>query len=320
VSTPLVTVVVPTFNYGRFLGEALASIRAQTVRDRELLVIDDGSTDDTPAVLARHAAPDLVARRTDRIGVAAARALGRDHARGRYVAYLDADDLWRPTYLERQLALLEAEPEVGFSFTDFVRTEGGRPLPETNFDLVRGLRALPTRPARGGGGRVLEGDTFARLAPLSDLPGWLQTTVYRREALAGVRPKPGGQDAEDLYWQLQVYRRARAGYVDEPLVEVRRHGGNSYTRGDAIRDGVLATVQQAARDLDLAPAERAVLHRRIGDECLRRGYRWFWAHDARRAAHYYWRALRWPGTTLDSLAHLAALPLLPLLPRREPAF
>ncbi|HEX5631657.1 MAG TPA: hypothetical protein VFX50_00445, partial [Gemmatimonadales bacterium] len=213
-----------------------------------------------------------------------------------------------------------AEPAVGFSFTNFERSENGAILPATNFDLVHGLRELPARPARGGGGRVLEGDPFALLAPLSELPGWIQTSVYRREALAGVRPKPGPQDAEDLYWQLQVYRRAGAAYIDAPLVEVRRHGGNSYTRGDAIREGVLRAVRQAAGDLPLADAERALLRRRIGSEYRRLGYRHFWAHDAGRAARYYWHALRWPGSAGDALAHLAALPLLPLLPRREPAF
>jgi glycosyltransferase involved in cell wall biosynthesis len=320
-SGPRVSVVVPTYNYGRFLGDALDSIRSQTFRDHETIVVDDGSTDaETPAVLARFAGPGLTVVRTDRVGVSRARLEGAARARGTLVAWLDADDLWRPTYLERQVALLDAEPEVGFTFTNFERSEDGRILPDTNFDLVEGFRTVPARPARTPGAFVLDGDAFALLAPLGELPGWVQATVLRRAVVEGLRPKPGGMDAEDLYMQLQVYRRARGAFVDAPLVEVRRHGTNSYGSGDRIREGVLEVVQLALRDPGLAPAHRAVLARRVGAEWRRRGYRWFWSHDAGRAARHYANALRWPGGRLNALVHLACLPLLPLLPRRDPAF
>jgi hypothetical protein len=252
--------------------------------------------------------------------VSRVRALGASIARAPLVAWLDADDVWRPTYLERQVAVLEAEPDVAFTFTNFVRTEYDAVLPETQFDHCPELRMLPVRPARAGGAKVIEEDAFTALAPFAELPCWIQATVHRKAVLDGVRPKPGGMAAEDLYFQMQVYTRGRAAFIEDPLVEVRRHGANSYSSSDQVREGVLAVVQQVEREVSLTPTQRFLLRRRIGAEFCRRGYRYFWVHDARRATRYYVQALRWPGTWRNALAHLALLPTLPLLPRRDPKY
>src|SRR5579883_2718722 len=90
---PLVSVVIPTYNYGHFLGRALASVFAQTYAPIECIVVDDGSTDDTPAVLAQYGDRVRVIKR-QRGGPAAARNAGVEAAKGEFVAFLDADDWW----------------------------------------------------------------------------------------------------------------------------------------------------------------------------------------------------------------------------------
>ena len=109
---PLVSVVVPTYNYGRFIGETLDSLRAQTYAGWECLVVDDGSTDDTEEVVARAAAADPRVRylRQPNQRQAVAKNTGLAEARGRYVQFLDADDLLEPRKLERQVEFLEATP------------------------------------------------------------------------------------------------------------------------------------------------------------------------------------------------------------------
>ena len=318
---PLVSVIMPTYNHGRYIADAVHSILNQTFGDFEIVVVDDGSTDDTPAILARVADPRLRVVRQENAGTPVARNRGRAEARGQYIAWLDSDDLWRPTFLERHLAVLEAEPELGFSFANFVRFADGELLPGTQFDLVPRLRQLPTRAARGGGARVIEMDTFAALAPCPDVPGWMQASLYRRAAMEGCQSRRGVRPAEDLYLLLQIYARGMpAAYLDEVLIEVRRHGKNSYNSGDQIREAVLRTLHLVNADIALSPTQREILHRRIGDEYCRRGWRHFWSHDTGRARQYYTDSLAWPGTKVAALTHLAMLPFLPLLPRREPVF
>lgn len=109
---PRISVVIPTHNYGAFVGRAIQSVLDQTQRVHELVVVDDGSTDNTADVLADFA-PRITALTTQGVGVSAARNLGARHTSGDYLAFLDADDAWLPTKLERQLPLFGDVPNVG---------------------------------------------------------------------------------------------------------------------------------------------------------------------------------------------------------------
>lgn len=113
-SHPTVSVIVAAYNYGRYLAACLDSLCAQTFVDWEAVIVDDGSTDDTPQVVARYL-PDERIRYlcTDHVGQPAAKNHGIRAASGRYVAFLDADDVWLPEKLEKQVRLLDEKPEVG---------------------------------------------------------------------------------------------------------------------------------------------------------------------------------------------------------------
>lgn len=115
-SAPLVSCIVPVFNGERFLGEALDSILGQTYRPLELIAVDDGSTDGTPEVLAGYA-DRLKCIRQENAGGAKARNRGLDEARGDFVAFLDADDLWHPDKLTLQLARLNNRPDLDVCLT-----------------------------------------------------------------------------------------------------------------------------------------------------------------------------------------------------------
>ena len=111
--TPLVSVITPAFNAGRYIGETIASVQGQTWRDWELLVVDDGSSDDT-ADRVREFLWDRRIRLLSQsnCGVSAARNAGLRLARGSYIAFLDADDAWKPENLERKLHALTTTPSV----------------------------------------------------------------------------------------------------------------------------------------------------------------------------------------------------------------
>lgn len=108
-----VSVVTPTYNRSRFLLEAVASVLAQTYADLELIIVDDGSVDDTRKVLEPFLADNRVRYfYQENQGQSYARNLALEHAVGDYIAFLDSDDMWAPDKLEKQLAILRARPEV----------------------------------------------------------------------------------------------------------------------------------------------------------------------------------------------------------------
>src|SRR5437660_725329 len=116
---PAVSVILPVYNRAAFLEQAFDSIRSQRFRDWELVVIDDGSMDDTPAAVARLAAGiDRPVRyvRQENQGAYGARNTGLDLAAGRYIAFFDSDDVWLPGYLESAAAALDSNPDVDWVF------------------------------------------------------------------------------------------------------------------------------------------------------------------------------------------------------------
>jgi glycosyltransferase involved in cell wall biosynthesis len=123
---PEVSVVIPAYNAERTLGETLQSALSQTLDDLEVIVIDDGSTDSTADVAESAGDQRVRVVRVTNGGVARARNRGIHEARGQFIALLDADDIWRPAKLERQVTLLRARPEVGVCFTAAVRIDADR--------------------------------------------------------------------------------------------------------------------------------------------------------------------------------------------------
>jgi glycosyltransferase involved in cell wall biosynthesis len=126
---PQVSIIVPTYNYGRYIGETLESLRSQTLDDWECIAVDDGSTDDTRAALAGYAAGDARIRYVWQTNAkqAAARNNGLRQARGKYIQFLDADDLLEREKLARQVDFLEAHPEVDVVYANVRYFDFDRP-------------------------------------------------------------------------------------------------------------------------------------------------------------------------------------------------
>jgi glycosyltransferase involved in cell wall biosynthesis len=142
---PRITVVIPAHNAGRYLAEAIASVQRQTCPATELIVINDGSTDDTTQV-AGSFGDDLLCVSQPHQGAAAARNLGVEMAKGDYIAFLDADDIWSPAKVERQMEALDDPhpPDIVFGWIDqFLSPELGKlgDLPTSPTPLQPGLCA-----------------------------------------------------------------------------------------------------------------------------------------------------------------------------------
>jgi glycosyltransferase involved in cell wall biosynthesis len=204
---PTVSVVIPTRGRPVLLAEAVASALGQTVRDLEVIVVEDGSREARVVVEGRRD-PRLTYIWQSAQGVSAARNAGVAAARGEWVAFLDDDDLWRPTKLEQQLQLAAQQPDVSLVHTDYIRT--------TTAGEYRG------RPRRGDlptSGEMLD-------ALVRSPPGFILTSsvLVRRDcaiACGGFNPEIAV--CEDYEFLLRIATLHSFGFVGEPLTIYRRH-------------------------------------------------------------------------------------------------
>lgn len=312
---PAVSVVIPSHNYGHLVRQAVSSVLMQTHEDLECIVVDDGSTDDTQDVLARIPDPRLrVVRHKQNLGVSAARNTGLDNARGAFLAFLDADDLWSPHYLQRQVALMRAEPDVGISFADAWRSDIKYGFfPKTYLDWMPELWQPPHRPARHGEGYVYEADAFCSLVRFQIFPYQLDTKLIRSEVVNGERPirfPVGVRYGQDKHFLLRCYMRTKVGFIPEPLAEQRRHPTNSTKRPHrAVDVPILSSLLHES----MTKTQRRALLERIGQAHRAEGYRAVHRRALGSAFASYAKSLQYPRRRVAALGRMAALPFLPWL-------
>jgi len=124
---PLVSVIIPTYNRAYILGSAIESVLSQTFRDFELIIVDDGSSDDTEKLVKKY--PSIIyVRHSSRKGVAAARNTGIKASRGKYIAFLDSDDVFTRKKLEKQLEFLEKHPDYKLVQSEEIWFKGSKRL------------------------------------------------------------------------------------------------------------------------------------------------------------------------------------------------
>src|SRR5581483_5065364 len=309
----LVSVIIASHNFGQYITEAVMSILTQGIDDIEVIVVDDASTDNTREELARITDPRLRTEFLGKVGVGAARNHGLRVARGRFIGYLDADDRWCPAKLKAQIDVLCSEPDVGFVFTNFVRFDENGRHPNTQFDIIPELFDLPLRESKAGHARVIEADALVSLVATRQFPAWIQTALIRADLTRGIEFPEDMRLSQDYCYMLRIYSVARAAFLEEPLVEVRRHLSNSYRRPEEKLKPDIDALSRVAREVRDASQRDAIL-RRLGRAWLSLGHHHFWRREARPAVDAYVEAMQMPGSKLNALKHLAALPLLPLLP------
>jgi glycosyltransferase involved in cell wall biosynthesis len=208
--TPLVSVVVPTHNRSGLLAQTLRSVLWQRGVDLEVLVVDDGSTDDTAEVVAALGDPRVrLLRHATPQGVSAARNRGVAAAAGRWLAFCDDDDLWAPDKLARQLA---AAQETARSWVY---------VGEVHVDLRRQVvgGAPPLPPER----------LLARLPRANVVPGGCSGVLVRRDALVDDEPFDGRRYRHFADWDLwlRLAQKGPPAWVASPLVGYRIHPGNA---------------------------------------------------------------------------------------------
>ncbi len=242
-SEQLVSVVIPAYNAEETLDETLCSVRAQTHGNLEIIIVDDGSTDTTCALAERHAAADprVQLLHQPNSGVAAARNAGWQQARSAFIAFLDADDLWASTKIERQLQALQAAgPRAGLAYAWTVQIDPGGFM------------------GRCYGGIHHQGDVLSELLRGNFLCCG-SNALTRREALMDAEGfdsrlrDAGFEGCEDWLLHCRIAETYAFVRVPEYLVGYRfLHNSMSSNKQRMLRSQMLACRQIAARRPDLA--------------------------------------------------------------------
>jgi glycosyltransferase involved in cell wall biosynthesis len=213
--TPRVSFVVPCYNYGRFLDDCLGSIFAQEGdHDFEIIAIDDCSSDNTREVIESFRDPRLrVILHEKNQGHIRTIAQGLQEARGRYVARIDADDRYRPCFLNDTVSRLERHPEVGFVYGDaaIIGPEG-----EIYEDRTPSEHA-----------REFKGNELISLLLSNHICA--PTVIARREAWLGALPIREDLAFSDWFYNLMIARRYEFFYVNRVLADYRVHNSNHHT-------------------------------------------------------------------------------------------
>ncbi len=269
---PLVSVVIPTWNRAALAERAARSVLAQSWRDLELVIVDDGSTDGTAERLAAIADPRLRVVRQKNGGVARARNRGLAEVRGDWIAFLDSDDLWLPEKLARQMAVMLAAPALtGFCHTglEIVTPEGTAPAPATAEGRIFEASLLdnPVRAPTSSGlvrRKVVEAvggfdpdlpaiedwDWLQRIARLYDVAAVPEPLVVYRDEGEGRRSKDfrANMEARAMLWRRNAHALRRAGLAHLYLIESARRELRE-PAGDVAKGRALVLAALAERPL-----------------------------------------------------------------------
>ncbi len=227
-----VSAIIPNYNYGRFVGAAIESVLAQTFPCHEIIVVDDGSTDDSLEIISRYQKDGVKVVRQQNRGVGSARNAGVKNSSGELVAFLDADDLWLPQKIERQLERLLSDPEFGFiscgmrefdaaGSTIRVYDEGKEGWCADEILLIKAVFKGPST-------QLLWRSVF-------DLAGGFDETKEMHPC-------------EDWEFCYRLAKVTKIAFIPDLLVDYRNHGGNGHLQIPRLERAVTLAMDKIYKD------------------------------------------------------------------------
>lgn len=281
---PKFSVIIPAYNAAAYIERALDSVRRQSFQDYETIVTNDGSTDETPLLLeqygGKHPAFPLVVTHQANLRLGAARNAAMRIAKGEFLAFLDADDVWNPEKLERLSAYLERNNGVDVAYHDKTEVRDGKRRVQTSWQI---------RPP------VYERLLFER-NPLSP-----SATAVRRELtkrIGGFSEEARFHGAEDKdYWLRLAAAGARFGHLGEVLSEYHRVKGSLSLLVEEHRENTLNVFEHHLQELERNRGEigthwQRAVHRYRVQNLVSAGQGCWRNQELQRAFRFHWRALR----------------------------
>ncbi len=262
---PEISVIIPTYNRALILEETIQSVLRQTYKELELIIIDDGSTDNTRQLIERLTDKRIIYLYQENRGLPTARNKGIENAKGKYIAFLDSDDIWLPTKIEKQLGVFKKSkfnPGVVYCGVEYI-DENGKEIREKKLPAYRGNIFLYLLGARrnvvlGAGSTILVRRECFKECGLLD-----ESLPYR----------------VDLELLIRISQKFSFDYVSEPLVKIRIHNKRISFNLDTIIKGremlfdkIYNDLRQHRRILAKYYYQAGMLYIRKGDKHKGREY------------------------------------------------
>jgi glycosyltransferase involved in cell wall biosynthesis len=275
-NNPVVSVIIPAYNAAPWIGETIDSVLNQSFRDIEVIVVDDGSTDKTSEVVAKYQQKVKYIYK-DNGGPSSARNVGILAARGEYIAFLDADDLWVASKLEQQMEIFNQNSSLVWVYSDGF-------IFENNPNQTPHLFSYSTC--------MYEGDILCSLLVDNFIAS--PTPVIRKEIFDEIglfNEEPAFKSVEDWDMWLRISAKYPIGFVDQPLVKYRRHAsGLTGTSSilNALRQKLIVVEQAISRNPEnlsnLYTKSISNLYTSAGHLTMSRG-------DREAARELYWNSI-----------------------------
>ncbi len=225
----LISVIIPTYNRANYICEAIDSVLAQTYKNVEIIVVDDGSTDNTRDIISQRYNSKVTYILQNNAGPSSARNNGIKHSRGDLIAFLDSDDIWLPEKLEKQVELINQSQDIGLVSCGLYQIDPngniiGNPLIRRNYKNKSSfLKELMIHNIIGGGSSsLIRRECFERVG------------FFDEEIWIG----------EDWNLWLRIAKNYEVKFVEEPLIKYRVHGNNLHRDMTKIEDSMRKNVEK----------------------------------------------------------------------------
>lgn len=290
---PLVSVVIPTYNSAQYLPETIESVLAQSWQDFEIIIVDDGSTDNTQEVVGAFNSNKIrYMRQENSGGPSRPRNVGIHHAQGKYISLFDSDDLMSRNKLSEAVTFLERYSDLGLLFANFeICNEHGDSFPGTFLGEFQQFMDLPKKRV-GEKWFTIESALAYETLLRYNFIGTSGTVVPKAVLLSvgGFDESIVGPEDRDMW--LRISRRYALGYLDVVGHRYRRRDSGIMGRGEGVLAPYRIRVMRKQLETGLPPSLQRHVRRSIAQSMFGLGYHWQSLGDFKQARIHYWSSLK----------------------------
>lgn len=311
----MISVIIAAYNCDPFLEQAIRSIQKQALSDLEVIIVNDGSTDNTRQLAEQLATEDkriIVINQSNSGGPAQPRNIGIARSKGEFICFLDPDDYWYPEKLAKQIAIFDLYTDVDMVFSDMHRVDkNGHNLGPTYLQNVRYMDTAADHLDKVSPSLYISRASFYAYSSAGVVGPVTSSIVLRRRAIAKFEELfpldlAVGEDI-DLWFRILMH--GKAAFINEPLHAYRQHAASLMHNPSRVTAGMIASHTKnfhRAKNI-LSPRQNIYCRKRIAAHLFDLGYGLRLKHDYSNARSAFWRSFIWYPNYRTAIALLKIL-------------